>query len=131
MTPTLLGRWQTRFLLLTTVGLGLTLPFALALGPTPLINVGLVLLLGFGWDVLYDFLQKFRWDRDWPPAFQLLAGAAEGMLVYLIGLALAFESSALLFLIHYGLVWLATFVTSQGPMRILFPRWRYRGGQWL
>lgn len=29
MTATLLGRWQTRFLLMITVGLGVTLPFML------------------------------------------------------------------------------------------------------
>ena len=130
MTPTLLGRWQTRALLLLTVGLFLTCPF-LIFGPTPLINLFLVIALGFFWDILYTYLQRFRWDRDWPPAFQLAAGVAEGLVVYLIDRLLGFPAPLPLFLVHYGLVWTATFLMSQGPMRLLFPRWRYRGGQWL
>ena len=130
MTPTLYGRWQTRALLLLTVGLLLTCPF-LVFGPLPLINLGLVLVLGFVWDILYNFLQKLRWDRDWPPAYQLIGGIVEGGTVYLIDVLLPFERSASVFLVHYSIVWVATFAMSQGPMRLLFPRWRYRGGQWL
>ncbi|CAA9573114.1 MAG: hypothetical protein AVDCRST_MAG88-2540, partial [uncultured Thermomicrobiales bacterium] len=70
MTPTLLGRWQTRFLLLSTIGFVLTLPF-LFFGLTPLINLVLVIAVGFLWDVLWQFLTRLRWDRDWPPAYQL------------------------------------------------------------
>lgn len=130
MTPTLYGRWQTRALLLLTVGLFFTCPF-LIFGPLPLINLGLVVFLGFGWDVLYNLLQKLRWDRDWPPAYQLIAGIVEGLAVYLIDLLLPFKGSPWVFLTHYSIVWIATFAMSQGPMRLLFPRWRYRGGQWL
>ncbi len=130
MTPTLLGRWQTRLLLLVTVGLVLTCPF-LIFGLAPLLNLFLVIVLGFLWDILYTYLQRLRWDRDWPPAFQLAAGITEGIAVYLIDLLLGLEVAFLLFLIHYGLVWTATFLMTQGPMRLLFPRWRYRGGQWL
>ena len=28
-------------------------------------------------------------------------------------------------------VWLAVFLIAQGPIRIFFPRWRYRGGRWV
>jgi hypothetical protein len=131
MTPTLLGRWQTRFLLLATVGLFWTLPFWFFFGRTPPLNLALVLVLGFCWDILYTFLQKLRWDRDWPPAYQLVAGIFEGLVVFVLDLILRLEVSPSVFLAHYGLVWLATFLMSQGPLRFIFPRWRYRGGQWL
>lgn len=131
MTPTLIGRWQTRYLLLITVGLFWTLPFVLVFGRVPLINLGLVIVLGFFWDILYNALQKLRWDRDWPPAFQLAAGVVEGIAVFIVDLLLRLEVSPLVFLVHYGIVWTAVFLMTQGPMRFLFPRWRYRGGQWL
>lgn len=35
------------------------------------------------------------------------------------------------FVTHYGAVWLATFIAAQSVLRIAFPRWRFRGGQWL
>lgn len=36
-----------------------------------------------------------------------------------------------MFLLHYSAVWLAVFIASQSLMRIIFVRWRFRGGQWL
>lgn len=49
MTPTLYGRWQTRFLLLSTVGLATSILFGLAFADmrTPLALLGYVLVLGF------------------------------------------------------------------------------------
>jgi hypothetical protein len=142
MTPTLRGRWQTRLLLLGTVGLVATLIVGFVLGDllTPLALLEYVLLLGFGWDVLYQYLQTWRWDRDWPPAFQLAGGIAEGLLVWGIvqGCRLVFAGlpgvaaslTASQFVVHYSLVWLLMFLGTQGPLRVLFPRWRYRGGEW-
>ncbi len=138
MTPTLQGRWQTRLLLLLTIGFAISLIFSFFLPSffTPFILVMYVLILGFGWDILYNFLQTFRWDRDWPPAFQLAAGIFEALVIWLI-----FRLSGLpgvdpnldiiTFVAHYSAVWITTFLASQGLLRIIFPRWRFRGGEWL
>ena len=87
MTPTLFGRWQTRLLLLATVGVLVSLPFAIGLiGSSPnsvyFWILGYVAIFGLGWDVLYNYLQKSRWDRDWPAAYQLLAGIWELLFVF-------------------------------------------------
>lgn len=141
MTPTLFGRWQTRLFLLATVGVLVTLPFSLGIispGADPVFFwiLGYVALFGLFWDVLYNYLQKFRWDRDWPAAFQLLAGIWEAIFiacgVKLLGLPnVARELPLFWFVVHYSLVWLSVFIASQSLMRILFPRWRFKGGQWL
>ncbi|QLE54244.1 hypothetical protein [Nostoc sp. TCL26-01] len=144
MTPTLFGRWQTRLLLLATVGVLVSLPFALGLiGSSPnsvyFWILGYIAIFGLGWDIIYIYIQKFRWDRDWPAAFQVIAGIWEFIFVFCGVKLFGFlpiplpkeELSPEIFLLHYSLVWLAVFLISQSLMRILFPRWRYRGGQWL
>ncbi|HEY9849180.1 MAG TPA: hypothetical protein V6D28_06960 [Leptolyngbyaceae cyanobacterium] len=144
MNPTLLGRWQTRLLLFSTVGIAITLPFALGIiGPfasqTYFWILAYLAIFGLGWDILYNYLQQFRWDRDWPAVYQLIAGIWEGIFFWLIltviplplpGIEKEFVDIGW-FMRHYGLVWLGIFVVSQTIMRILFPRWRFRGGQWL
>ena len=145
MIPTLLGRWQTRLLLLGTVGLVITLAFGLLYRniTTPLALLGYVLLFGFGWDILYNYLQTLRWDRDWPPMFLAGGGLVEAL--FLWGLVKAdFLWPALglanlpgvypglhvsQFAAHYGTVWLATFLIMLGPLKIFFIKWRFRGGQ--
>ena len=82
MTPTLFGRWQTRLLLLFTVGLFVSLPFAIGLIGSPpgyvyFWIIFYVAIFGLGWDVVYDRIQKYRWDRDWPAVYQLFAGIWE------------------------------------------------------
>jgi hypothetical protein len=144
MTPTLLGRWQTRLLLLATVGILVSLPFAMGIiGPGAnsvyFWILGYVAIFGLGWDVLYDYLQKFRWDRDWPAVYQLFAGIWEFVFilcgVQVFGfLPIPIPKDALSIgdvFLHYSLVWLAVFIASQSLMRIIFPRWRFRGGEWL
>ncbi|MBD6616944.1 hypothetical protein FNW02_14175 [Komarekiella sp. 'clone 1'] len=144
MTPTLLGRWQTRLLLLATVGVLVSLPFAIGLvGPGAnsvyFWILSYVAIFGLGWDVLYNYLQKSRWDRDWPAAYQLLAGIWELVFVFCGIKLFGFlptplpkeELSPGAFLFHYSVVWLAVFIVSQSLMRIIFPRWRFRGGEWL
>ena len=81
-------------------------------------------MFGLGWDALCTLLQKFRWDRDWPAALQLLAGIWEGVVLWVL---YPFDFNWE----HYSLVWLAVFLASQTIMRILFPRWRFFGGRWL
>jgi hypothetical protein len=138
MTPTLLGRWQTRLVMLATFGLVITLVFALSYRPfneTFFVVLFWVAVFGLGWDIVFILLQKLRWDRDWPPLFQWLAAAAEGLAVYLVidntGLPGVAEGGvpAGIFTAHYGLVFFTTWAWTQGPMRALFPRWRFDGGR--
>ncbi len=142
MTPTLLGRWQTRLFLLSTGGLLITLPFMVGLfgpsGPLYLVVLVWIAILGLGWDVVYHQIQQLRWDHDWPGVWQLFAGLWEAFFL-LVLVAIRFPLLGLSadrfpwgsFLIHYTLVWITIFIESQTVMRILFPRWRFRGGQWL
>jgi hypothetical protein len=136
MTPTLAGRWQTRTLLLWTVGLLITLLFVLTYGSTAfLLVLFYVWLFGLAWDLLYIGLQQFRWDRDWPSAFVVINGFVEGavvwLLIQLVGLPGLPQGSVplVLFIFHYGLVWLAVFLMSEGPLRAIFPFWRFHGGR--
>jgi hypothetical protein len=145
MTPTLIGRWQTRLLLFATLGILVTLPFALGYIGSPQSPVffavlGYVALFGLAWDAVYTYIQKFRWDRDWPAVFQLAAGVWEALfLLFLIKLQAGLNVNFLAgipqdlalswFAAHYSCVWLAIFIASQSLMRILFPRWRFRGGR--
>ncbi|MCB0034583.1 MAG: hypothetical protein KDE51_11210 [Anaerolineales bacterium] len=146
MIATLRGRWQTRLYLLLIIGGLVTIPFGLwntvvarsiAGYIVPYVVLVLVLLLGFVWDVLYNFLQKMTWDHDWPPILQILTGLAEANVVWLLiqqwnqvappNLRLGLSLGA--FALHYTTVWLVTFLFAQGAMRILFPRWRFYGGE--
>lgn len=142
MTPTLIGRWQTRIFLLATVGILISLPFALGIiGNHPgfiyfwiLFYIG---LFGLAWDCLYHFLQQFLWDHDWPGALQLITAIVEAIfLAIVIGIfglpfVSAFDFNFGLYLLHYTVVWIAIYLSSWVIMRLLFPRWRFRGGRWL
>ncbi|MGB3691643.1 MAG: hypothetical protein WA865_04495 [Spirulinaceae cyanobacterium] len=137
MTPTLFGRWQTRIFLLATIGSLITLFFYVVKNGDSLFFCILlyVALFGIAWDLLYMYIQKFRWDRDWPGAFQLLAGIWEALfilgLIKTIGLPGVSNQKFDLFwfICHYSAVWLGVYLASQSLMRIVFPRWRFRGGQ--
>lgn len=140
MTPTLSGRWQTRLLLMSTIGLIISLGFGWLYHDygTTLSLLGYVMLLGLIWDVLYQFLQSFRWDGDWPPIFYVIGGLAEGALLWALvttpllpsGLPGVSADLALgQFTAHYVTVWLAVFTIIFGPMKVIFPRWRFNGGQ--
>jgi hypothetical protein len=137
MTLTLYGRWQTRLLLFSTLGVLVTAPLAIAYSSSALFAaLAYVTLLGLGWDILYNYMQRFRWDRDWPAAFQLLAGIWEAVVIAILFKTINLpglpqETPLSLFAVDYTLVWLATFTAAQTAMRILFPRWRFHGGQWL
>lgn len=144
MTPTLFGRWQTRLLLLATIGILISIPFAIGLIGYGANSVyfwilAYVAIFGLAWDVVYNYLQKSRWDRDWPAVYQLFAGIWEMIFVFCGVKILGFlpipmpkdQLSIGAFFLHYSVVWLAVFISSQSLMRIIFPRWRFRGGQWL
>ena len=78
MTFTLFGRWQIRVLLLSTVGLILTIAIAIKSSSniTGQTLITLIYLGGFGliWDFGYHLIQRLRWDGDWNGLLQL-AGA--------------------------------------------------------
>lgn len=142
MTPTLLGRWQTRIFLLTVMGVPITFIFWIlySILGNFLRNLVLFLVLGaviaFGlvWDVLYNAIQKFRWDHDWPPAYQWLAATVEAVFVWivfnLIGFLIPyFRVNLFLFLLHYYTIYTLVFTHQHSFMRVFFPRWRFSGGR--
>ena len=136
MTPTLFGRWQTRICMLGTLGAIVTAIFAAAKNDEAFfIVLAFIALFGLAWDVLYIAIQRWRWDRDWPTSFQVVVAVAEGALVFALleatGLP-GIDAGAVsigLFVAHYGLTWLSTFLFTQGPMRVVVLRWRFNGGQ--
>jgi hypothetical protein len=142
MTPTLFGRWQTRLFLFCTVGLLVTWIFASGWVGFPanrdyywvLFYLGAIGLL---WDILYNFLQQFLWDHDWPGALQFLTAIVEGAFVGLffsLGILPFLDPThfnGTTFVVHYGTAWLAMYLSAWVVMRILFPRWRFRGGEWI
>lgn len=148
MTPTLAGRLQTRLFLLATVGLLWTAAV------TPLLArpawaslsmayhitfqaIGVVALLGLGWELAYHGLQQLRWDKDWPTALGLLTAINEGVLAWFTLHALnilpgtsGWSSPLLsLFLVHFGTTWFVLWAFMQGPLRVIHLRWRYEGGR--
>jgi hypothetical protein len=145
MTPTLIGRWQTRLLLLATIGSLITLLVGRSYDDLSgsFILLCYVLIIGLAADVLYQLIQSFRWDEDWPMSFQLLAGLAEGVFLWGLISLVRWEEFGFLgmpgvgfisfshFFNHYAAVWFAIFLVTQGPLRVIFPRWRFFGGRWL
>ena len=134
MTPTLAGRWQTRIFLTVAVGLPVTIPFALAFLGVPVFVLGVVLVIGLICDLFYDRWQRTRWDHDWPVHLQVVAGAIEfGVLSVVLCCPLGAIAGPAVVVVpfHYLTVWLAMFAFVQGPIRALFPKWRFRGGRIL
>lgn len=143
MTPTLAGRMQTRMALLLFVGVPWTILVV------PLSRLGLdvslsdaysvsfrallaTLVLGLLWELLYHGAQQYRWEKDWPTLFGLLNGVNEGIVVYLVlraGLAPGGDVPVRMFVIHFATTWLAVWAVANGPIQILFPMWRFRGGR--
>ena len=143
MTPTLLGRIQTRWVLVWTVGLlwllvvGPWLPLA---GPTTatvwhtgLAALVLVSVVGTAWELAYHAVQQLRWDKDWPTLLGLLLGLSEGVVVYrLLQLGLPWQVDAITpapFAWQFGTIWVVIWAVANGPIRVLFPRWRFAGGR--
>lgn len=137
MLPTLIGRIQTRIFLLAVVG---GIWFAIL---TPLVGQSyrdtyLVLLaftvLGIGWELIYHFLQQFRWEKDWPTFFGLITVVNEGILLWVLldlRLVPGLPDGAPLgaFLILFLTTWLLVWLIANGPMRVPFIHWRFRGGR--
>jgi hypothetical protein len=142
MVPVLLGRIQTRIFLLGVIGSLWTLVITPALPPlsAPLSErykatftvLAVVLVVGLAWECLYHFLQQFRWEKDWPAFFGLLTGINEGIVAWIIVRGVNPTNVSIngtAFAIHFSTVWLITWMFANGPMRVLFLRWRFRGAR--
>jgi hypothetical protein len=143
MIPTLIGRVQTRLVLLAVVGglvtlvVGLFLPVA---APLPqryrdgFLVLATVAVLGIGWECLYHLLMQWRWEKDWPTLFGLVTLVPEGLLIWVLLSAgaipgIAGSVSAPAFCLLFLAVWLAVWLVANGPMRVPFIRWRFNGGR--
>lgn len=142
MTPTLLGRIHTRLLLYIFIALPITYLYALYLGLggagrllDPFVFITAMTIVGFVLDPAYIQIQRFRWDNDWPFAFQffftiieflltlglMTAGALDAFLVSRIDPATA--------AVHFSLVFLPSFLALLGGLQIFLIRWRFKGGE--
>lgn len=142
MTYSLAGRLQTRVLVFTILGgiwiavITPVLPTRLLLGPSYAMAftfLGLLVGLGVLWELLYHLLQQFRWDKDWPIVFSLLAGVPEGLLLWLIlGTGSWFWDVSVTpraFWLLFVSTWLLIWAMLSGPLRVPFVRRRWRGGR--
>jgi hypothetical protein len=95
MTPTLTGRLQTRIFLAVTVGILWTViitpflpePTGITLGVSYAMAFGSLVLMaaaGLVWEFVYQGIQQWRWDKDWPSIFALLTVVNEALLVWLL-----------------------------------------------
>lgn len=145
MVPTLLGRVQTRLFLLAVIGGALTAlitPVLPLTGPAGLryqatfIVLASVAIVGIGWELVYHVLMQWRWEKDWPTLFGLVTLVPEGLAIWALahwqilpGLPGPVPTGA--FVIHFVVVWLAVWLVANGPMRVPFIHWRFRGGRLL
>ena len=82
-------------------------------------------VLGVLWELAYHAAQQYRWEKDWPTLFGLVTALNEGLLVWLVVDGIPGST----FTVHFLTTWLVLFAWVHTGMRILFPRWRYRGGR--
>ncbi len=142
MTPTLAGRWQTRLLLYIFIGLPITVLYALYLDlgevgrfADPFVFLTAILVIGLILDYPYIQIQRFRWDNDWPFAFQLFFSILEFLIV--LGLMnIGFLDSFLVERIdadtattHFTLVLIPSFLAVLAGIQIFLVRWRFKGGE--
>ncbi len=142
MTPTLAGRWQTRLLLYIFIGLPITVLYALYLDlgevgrfADPFVFLTAILVIGLILDHPYIQIQRFRWDNDWPFAFQLFFSILEFLIV--LGLMnIGFLDSFLVERIdadtattHFTLVLIPSFLAVLAGIQIFLVRWRFKGGE--
>lgn len=152
MTPTLSGRIQTRILMAIFIGVPWTLiitPFlpgnragrslgdvATTLYPTTFTALGLMALIGAVlWEPIYHGLQQFRWERDWPTMFALLVVIPEAILLWYVLREVGPDNEGIAtrttFIVHIASTWVLIWLFVIGPIRVLFPRYRFRGGRLL
>ncbi len=150
MIPTLNGRIQTRIFLILFVGI----PWTLIITPflpnnrdltggslidtykTTFSVLGNVLVLAvLGWELIYHFLQQFRWEKDWPVMFSLLLVVPEALVAKVVFNALdigaKFNATATnsTFWWHIVTTWIVMWLFVLGPIKVFFIRWRFNGGR--
>jgi hypothetical protein len=152
MTPTLIGRIQTRIALMLLVALPWTI-LVTPLLPRPSGVFGerapladtygvtftawfVILVLGCViWEPLYHLGQQFRWEKDWPILFGALTIVNEGILAWLVVrntgsmTSVAPPANGWTFIVHLVTTWVLVWMVANGPLRIVLVRWRYRGGR--
>lgn len=154
MTPTIFGRIQTRLFVVFVVGgiwtllitpflpveggLVLTTDEISLLDAYQLTFAALAIVAIFGalvWEPLYHAAMQFRWEKDWPACFQLLQIVPEGISTWLLLHVDALNPldgvPGLAFLVLFSTTWVVTWLFANGPMKILFIRWRFSGGRLL
>ncbi len=137
MTPTLIGRIQTRIFLISTFGVAWSIvifPVLLLTGVSftdalsgVIRALVIVTLFGVVWEFVYHSLQQLRWEKDWPSLFSLLLGIPEGILLYLFVRDIPWFT----FVLHFATTWVVIWLAAHGPMRVLLHRWRFHGGRIL
>ncbi len=145
MVPTLSGRIQTRLFLLAIVGVPWTLIVSVIAPHNPgslahlyqvtfwvLAEVAVVGCLAF--EPIYHVLMQFRWEKDWPIMFFLFEAIPEGVVAYFLLKQIGPSptpavATTATFLTQFPTVWFLVWLTAIGPMRVIVPRWRFRGGQ--
>lgn len=133
MTPTLRGRTQTRLALALTIGLPIVLLAAAVLDPLT-VGGGLALLAaltltGLVADAAYQVIQERRPQRDWPPLLALAGLLPEIVGSWLILELLGRSATVMTSLGVAGAVAIAGWAAQQGPLTVLVPASRYRGGR--
>ena len=146
MLPTLWGRIQTRILVLGIVGgfwtliIAPLLPDGASIGKSyavAYIVLATVIVLGVGWEFIYHFLQQFRWEKDWPTLFGLLTGINEGVVAWLVVQYAPIFPGSLdppppgAYALQFVTTWLIVWIVTNGPLRAIFPHWRFRGGRFI
>jgi len=145
MTPTLIGRIQTRIFLLLVVGVPWTFvvtPFLpryrdvgtlAGLYATTFTAVFLVGMLGCVlWEPLYHLLQQFRWEKDWPTLFGLITVVPEAVLLWAVLPSFADSpANGWTFLFHFVSLWVLMWLVAIGPIKVFLLRYRFRGGRIL
>ncbi|MEZ5856212.1 MAG: hypothetical protein R3D67_16215 [Hyphomicrobiaceae bacterium] len=155
MTPTLLGRWQTRILLYIFIGLPVTLiyawwlsawrfssvytwlpPYELTVFQDPFKFITALLILGLVLDVLYIQIQRFHWDQDWPFAYQFFFSILEFFILFYAMdygfLDFMFPDGRIPFSTaswHFTWVFVPSFIALLGLVQIFLVRWRFKGAE--
>ncbi len=156
MLPTLKGRWLTRVLLFLWIGVPVTFVFSVAIAspdsPTlPLLGwnyetlpfqiLFLLLVVGLLLDPVYIRFQQYRWERDWPFAFQFFFSIVEFLIVLALvwwgvldfvrsPLDLHTSETYALIAVHFAFVFIPSFLALLGFVQIFMIRWRFKGGEW-
>jgi hypothetical protein len=142
MTPTLLGRWQTRLLLFVVIALPITALFSLWLDLIelerfwdPFVFIAAMTAIGLLLDPLYMQIQRFRWDNDWPFAFQFFFTVLEFLITLgvmsagLLDFALVEQIDPWTAAGHFTLIFIPSFLALLAGVQVFLIHWRFKGGE--